>query len=120
MANITMTRTQYDTLLAAAKVGNPTAAASLGRDIDRVNGITRYFLYIRWQDVGGNPPPRIELGRGWPVDQTYQLELERPISRADVDDVLRNNASNPVSTMVTPDRNGVVGWTLLGDYEFGG
>ena len=115
---VTLTRSQYDALLAAARQANPQAADQLRREIDAANGITRYFLYIRWQDVGGKAPPRIELGKGWPVNQTYQLELLRRIARADVDDVLRTNAVNPVSIMVTPDRQGVVGWTLINDYDF--
>jgi hypothetical protein len=118
MTTITMTRPQYDALLAAAKVGDPVAAAQLQKLIDAGNGIIRYLLQIRWQDVGGKPPPRIELGKGWPPDQTFLLQLERRISRADVDDVLRTNASNPVSVMVTPDPLGVVGWTLIDDYDF--
>lgn len=115
---ITLTRSQYDALLAAATLGDAAAAAALRRTIDEANGITRYFLYIRWQDVGGKPPPRIELGKGWPPEQTYQLELERPIARADVDDVLRNNATSPATVMVTPDRRGVLGWTMIEDYDF--
>lgn len=118
MANVTLTRAQYDALLALASTTSASEARTLRRTIDQANGITRYFLYIRWQDVGGKPPARVELGKGWPANQTYQLELERPISRADVDDVLRNNASNPVSVMVTPDPAGVVGWTLVDDYDF--
>lgn len=118
MANITMTRAQYDALIAAAHAGQTVEVDRLRDLIDESNGITRYQLWIRWQDVGGRPPPRIELGKGWPVDQTYFLELERKITRLDVDDVLRNNAQNPVSVMVTPDVDATVGWTLINDYDF--
>jgi hypothetical protein len=79
MANITMIRAQYDSLLAAAKQGDPEAAAALQALIDEANGIVRYILQIRWQDVGGKQPPRIELGKAWPPNQTYRLELERRI-----------------------------------------
>ena len=113
-----MTRSQYDNLLYAAKIGNPVSASILQRDIDKLNSITRYVLNVRWQDVGGKPPPRIELGKGWPVSLTYRIELERPITRADVDTVLQTNAANPVSSMVTPDPRGIVGWTILDDYTF--
>jgi hypothetical protein len=118
MANITMTREQYEALCTLAKAADQPSAFSLQRTIDTANGVRRFFLNVRWQNVGGQPPTRIELGKGWPVDQTYQLELERPISRHDVDDILRINAINPVSVMVTPDRYGIVGWSLLNDYEF--
>lgn len=115
---ITLTREQYDTLCALAKTADPSAALTLQRAIDSENGIRRFFLYVRWQNVGGRPPPRIELGKGWPSDQTATVELERPISREDVDTILRTQATNPASVMVTPDRFGVVGWTLLEDHQF--
>lgn len=118
MANVTLTRSQYDALLSLAQQASATDTRLLRRTIDEANDITRYQLWIRWQDVGGRPPPTIELGKGWPPEQTYFLELERKITRADVDDVLRNNAVNPASTMVTPDVDGVVGWTLIDDYDF--
>jgi hypothetical protein len=118
MSNIIMTRAQYDALLAAAHAGNTIEVDRLRDLIDEANGIVRYKLWIRWQDVGGRPPPRIELGKGWPSNQTYFLELERKITRLDVDDALRNNAKNPVSVMVTPDPNATVGWTLINDYDF--
>lgn len=115
---ITMTRAQYDALVAAGLNDETVEILRLREEIDAANGVTRYVLNIRWQDVGGSPPPRIELGRGWPPDQTFMLELERPISRADVDEVLRTQAVNPASVMVTPDTAGVVGWTLLEDYSW--
>jgi hypothetical protein len=118
MADLTVTRTQYDALINAALAGDTDEVRRIRDLIDKANDIKRYFLYIRWQDVGGTAPRRIELGVGWPEEQTYQLELERPIARTDVDTVLATNAANPVGVQVTPDRNGVVGWTLLDDYTF--
>lgn len=118
MANITMTREQYEALSNLA-IGENTAVATPMRDaIDRANGIRRFYLNIRWEDVGGVPPPRIELGKGWPPAQTYLLVLERRISRADVDQVLTQNTKNPTNVQVTPDRYGVVGWSLIADYDF--
>lgn len=118
MADLTIPRAQYDALITAALAGDTDEVLRLRGLIDKANGIKRYFLFIRWQDVGGQPPPRIELGKGWPPKQTYQLEQDRPITREDVDVVLQQQAINPVGTQVTPDRSGVVGWTLLPDFAF--
>lgn len=118
MSNVTLTRAQYDALTNAALSGNTEEVRRLRDLIDKANGITRYRLWIRWQDIGGRPPPRIELGKGWPENQTYFLELERRITRADVNDVLRLNTKNPASVMVTPDPLATVGWTLVNDYDF--
>jgi len=115
---ITIERTQYDALINAALAGDTEGVRRIRDVIDRANDVRRYFLYIRWQDVGGQPPRRIEIGAGWPQDMTFQLELERPITRQDVDSILIANAANPVTVMVTPDRAGQVGWTLLNDYAF--
>lgn len=118
MATVTLTRPQYDALMSAALAGNTAEVARLRDIIDKANGIKRYFLYVRWQDVGGRPPPLIELGKGWPPNQTYKMELDRPIARADVDAIVAKAAVNPVSVMVTPDRAGIVGWSLIDDYNF--
>jgi len=116
--NITITRMLYDALITAARTGNVVEVLRLRDMIDTSNSVKRFFLYIRWQDLGGRAPTPIELGKGWPVNQTFQLELDRAITRADVNTVLSTNASNPVTIMVTPDRAGNVGWYLIDDYVF--
>lgn len=118
MANLTITRVQLDALVAAGLAGDTDEVERLRDLVYAANDITLYRLSIRWQDAGGQPPPRIELGKGWPEDQTYLLELERAISRNDVDVVLNTQATHPVTVMVTPDPDGNVGWTLLEDYNF--
>lgn len=115
---ITMSRAEYDALIAAGLAADTTEIERLQAIIDETNSITRYRLQIRWQDIGGTRPTHIELGLGWPTDQSFLLELERPIERADVDTVTSTQAQNPVSIMVTRDPAGVVGWTLVGDYLF--
>lgn len=107
----------YSALRTAVVAGDTAEATRLLGLIDQANGIRRYYLSIRWQNVGGRPPPVAEI-MNWPQDQSFLLELDRPIARADVDQVLAQKASNPVSVMVTPDRAGRVGWTLIGDYVF--
>lgn len=120
MADVTMTRAQYESLLAAAGGDTQVNVASLQAQIDTDNNIKRYLLNIRWQDVGGQPPTRIEIadGTGWPPEMTYKLIQDRPISREDVDTVLATRATSPVDPAVTRDPRGIVGWTLLDDYDF--
>jgi hypothetical protein len=115
---ISISRAIYDALMTAALAGDTTEVRRLRGVIDELNSIRRYSLYIRWQNVGGTRPSRIEVAKGWPALETFLLELERPISRADVDEVLRTQATNPADVHVTPDRNGIVGWSILGDYIF--
>jgi hypothetical protein len=119
--SITMTRTEYDALInasqAAVDAGDSNLdVLSLRNTVDEANGITRYFLLVRWVNAGDNQRP--QLGQTWPPTLEHNIELERPISRADVDQVLADQASNPVTVLVTRDRQGVVGLTALDDYNF--
>jgi hypothetical protein len=118
--DVTLTRAQYESLVLAAEGDTTIDVALLKKTVDRANSITRYVLNIRWQDVGGTPPTRIEIanGTGWPAEQTFKLVLDRAISREDVDDVLETQATSPVDPAVTRDPDGIVGWTLLDDYDF--
>jgi hypothetical protein len=115
---ISMSRANYETLLTAALAGNAAAANEVSTVVDRENSIRRYVLHVRWINVGGQGPSRVELGRGWPPESTYVIRAESPISRLQVDEVLAQNATNPISVMVTRDPNGVVGWTEVDVYVF--
>ncbi len=118
-ANVTLTRAQYDALIAAGLAGDSDEIKRLQALIDEANGINRYRLFIRWEDVGGIAPPTIELGKGWPPTQMFLLEkADLPIAREDVDVVVETQANNAVNVQVTPDVNGVVGWTLVDDFDF--
>lgn len=117
MADVTLSRTQYDALLAAANGDAAVDVDSLQASIDAANGITRYRLLIRWYEIGGQPAPRHSLS-SWPPEQEFLLEMERPITRTDVDEVLDNNATNPADPMVTTDLGGEIGLTKLDDWDF--
>jgi len=118
-ADVTLTRAQYDALIAAGEAGDAAEVLRLQGIIDAANLIKRYRLNIRWQDVGGVAPPAIELGKGWPPEQMFLLEkIDTPIARKDVDEVLSTQAVNPVDPHVTLDVNGAVGWTILDDFDF--
>jgi hypothetical protein len=117
---ISMSRDQYETLLAYANRHRDDAEglADLQRSIDATNGVRRYSLFVRWMEQGGSAPSRISIGRGWPPTQQFLLTLDRPIERADVDTVLDTQARRPVYVTVTKDVNGVVGWTELELWDF--
>lgn len=118
---ITMERSEYDALINAAQAAEDAEVSnldvlSLRNSIDEANGITRYFLKVRWVNAGDNQRPK--LGQTWPPTLEHDIELERPISRTDVDQVITDQASNPVTILVTRDRRGNVGLTALDDYNF--
>ncbi len=118
---ITMARDQYDLLLEYANgKAADSVLADLQRKLDAANGVKRYLLNIRWMESGGAPPTRIEIknGEGWPPTQTFLLKMDRAISRADVDDVLRTQAVRPAYVTVTNDEAGLVGWYELDQWDF--
>lgn len=121
-STITLTRDEYELLLDYGydRKTDQTLLRELQRRIDYENDIKRYALYIRWFEVGGQPPSRIDIqeNNGWPPTQQFLLRQDRPISREDVDVVLRNQATNPVSTTVTADERGIVGWAELEVWDF--
>jgi hypothetical protein len=117
---ISMSRDQYEALLDYAN-GRRTDAeglADLQRAIDAANSVRRYSLYIRWMERGGSAPSRISIAAGWPPTQQFLLVLDRPIERADVDEVLNTQATSPVYVTVTSDVRGEVGWTEIDEWDF--
>lgn len=120
MDPVTLTRSQYESLLAAIDGDEQVDTAAIRAAIDSANGIQRFLLRIRWLETGGSTavPFSIREGGDWPPQQTFELRQDRAIAREDVDDVVRTQATNPVDVQVTPDPAGVVGWTGVDDYDF--
>lgn len=116
---VTMSRTDYEALVDSARQNNQAAALVIRDRVDSDNAITRYVLLVRWKNVGGQPPSRVDLFKNpWPPSMTATIELDRKVSRDDVDQLLATRATNPTATMVTPDPQGIVGWTFIDDYTF--
>lgn len=123
MADITLEQQEYEALIALARQGvadAPNRARELEaylENIEQKNGISRYFLAIRWQELNEPLPPGVTFPRTWPPTLSATIELiTRPIARADVDAVLEVKAKNPTSVMVTNDPGLVLGWTDVDEY----
>jgi hypothetical protein len=107
-------------------VGNDANGArnleSFLKTIEAANGITRYFLAVRWQELDAPLPPRTagaptRFPENWPPQLQGSLELlTRPIAKADVVAYLQTHAKNPTSVLVTLDPGLVVGWTPLDSF----
>lgn len=117
--NITLTGEQYTALVALARKGaeNPQQKSLLEsflKDLERTNNIVRYFLKVRWQEASSPMPPTTRFPDVWPPELEQDLErIDRPIAKADVNDLIKSVANRPVNVMVTPDPAGLVGWTKL-------
>lgn len=116
MTDITMPRARYDALYAAVEASDLTEIQRLIDLTDEDNDVRRYILWVRWQNVGGEPPPVTHPG-AWPPLVSQRIRLERPITRTDVEAVVAANAVGAsASVHVTPDRNGAIGWSTLDSY----
>lgn len=118
---IQLTEEQYETLVALARKSDCDSCTldAFLKDIERKNGIKRYFLGIRWQETNTVPPPkcRNNFPRQWPPELEATItKFDRPIARADVDKLLSASAKNPISIMVTEDPAMVTGWFKFEDF----
>lgn len=121
--DFTLTQEQYEALIYLARqgaTGDPQKQTQLNtflKDIEKSNGVTRSFLWIQWQEVSAPLPEGTNFPQVWPPELRVAIELvTRPISKADVEKVLANKASEPLSVLVTRDPAGLVGWTPLDDF----
>lgn len=123
MPSFTLSQEQYEALIFLARRGAEGNAQQLTqldlflRDIEKSNGVTRYFLWVQWQELSAPLPPGTNFPEKWPKELRKAIELiGRPIARADVDQVLDRYASEPMTVLVTKDPAALVGWTPIDDF----
>lgn len=125
---ITLSQEQYEALIALAQRGTVDPDGSMNqeravgldtflRDIERSNNITRYSLWVRWQDPTAPLPPGVRFPKTWPPELQYFLQfITRPIAKKDVLKVVGDRTKNAVNVMVTRDPAALLGWTKLEDH----
>lgn len=121
MSTFTLTQEQYEALIAYAQAGAAGDSVfvldAFLRDIEKANNVTRYLVWIQWQEQDQPLPPTTNFPAVWPPQSRYRLELlSRPISKADVDEVLRLRARKPTTVLLTKDPGATIGWTKLADF----
>lgn len=120
--NFTLSQEDYEAMVSLARRGLVGAdsvrnfEAFLQR-LEKQNGVTRSALWVQWQEADAPLPPEAEFPRTWPPNMRAYIEfISRPVTRQDVDAVVKSNAKKPVGVLVTTDPAAVVGWTKLEDY----
>lgn len=82
------------------------------RNIEQRNGVNRYALLVRWQELNAPLPKLRDFPTVWPKEQQALIERnDRPIAMADVTALLYRSARRPDEVYVTRDLGGIVGWT---------
>lgn len=122
MADFTLTQEQYESLIAFARKAVENDAVKLTaldrwlRLIEKQNGIERDFLWVQWQELGGDPIPGA-FPDNYPPELRKSIELiSRKIAKVDVEKVIEQYANEPTNVLVTRDPAGIVGWTAIDDF----
>lgn len=120
---IQMTLEQYGALVYQARQGvkNQDEALALSQflaSIDKDNGIQRFTLWVRWQDLGAPIAPGLrDLSANWPPGMEGSIErTDRPVAKADVLEYLAQKTRKWGQVLVTRDPAKRVGWTELEVY----
>lgn len=117
-----LSQQDYEALISLSKKGaeTPDELRSLDaflRGIETKNGVSRYGLWVQWQEQDQPLPPTTRFPEKWPPEMRFFIQLiSRPIARADVEAVLKQKARKPVTILVTKDPGGVVGWATLDQF----
>jgi hypothetical protein len=122
---ISLGQEEYEALVALARRGTLDSHGQVNADearklnsylvmLEKKSGITRYALWVQWQEQDAPLPPGVNFPSSWPPKMREYLALtSRPIMRTDVITVLKNRALNPTNILVTKDPGATVGWTEL-------
>lgn len=119
---IEITRAQYEQMVGLARQGITTADGQRELDrffqtIEQTNNLSRYFLWVRWQEVGQVAPINEPFPAGWPPTQEIKIErLDSPITKELVESVVADRSVNPASILVSEDPGGELGWATIDQY----
>ena len=125
-SSMNLTIEQYSALVALARRGTTSVDQQVDLEaflvqIEKANGVTRYLMWVQWQEAGQILPPTTKFPEVWPP-QLRQIiqQLNRPIAKSDVQAVLTQFAANPTNVLVTADPAAQVGWQSLAQAFPGG
>lgn len=120
--SITVTQEEYESLAQLALEGAKTPDKKRQvnvwlQSIEKRNDINRYQLWVQWQEIDSPVPRGANFPEEWPPTQRFLIQLlTRPIIKADVEEVLKKRARQPVSVLVSPDPGAVLGWMQYETY----
>jgi hypothetical protein len=115
-------QSQYEALVALARRGtsSPDELRELEKflvSIETAHGITRHSLWVQWQELNRPLPAGTNFPTVWPPELRARIDLiSRPVSRADVEALVRARAKQYVNIMVTRDPGAVLGWTKVDEF----
>ena len=118
-STISMSLDQYTSLVALARAGTRDAVGleSFLITIEKANNLTRYLLWVQWQELDAPLPPGTRFPEVWPPNLRQLIQtINAPISQTDVNNVLAQYATNPTNVNVTTDPAALLGWVTVEAY----
>jgi hypothetical protein len=124
----TLTQEQYEALISLASAGTRLPDGSVDVEkarqldaflqlIEQTNGIKRSIVWVQWLEQGAPQPPGFNFPDTWPPQMRQKIELiTRPVARADVDALLKNQARQPITVLCSRDPAGVLGYTPIDSF----
>jgi hypothetical protein len=121
LMEINLSLQEYEALLYLARVGATADGRrrvdAFAADIEKRNGVKRYFLWVQWQETNYPLPPTTDFPNKWPPELRTSLErTDRPICLTDIEAVLAVKARKPINVLVTRDPGAELGWTKINDF----
>lgn len=79
--------------------------------IESKNNITRYSVWVQWQEAGKPLPIGTSFPEKWPREwRTFLVRYDRPWARSDVESYVKKQVNAPINIMLTKDSAALVGW----------
>ena len=108
-------------LVALARVGlvgkNQVPLDQMLARIEKTNGIRRHLLWVQWQEATAVVPVEARFPKNWPENLRTKIEqIGTPITQQQVESTVALHANKPIDILVTPDPNGVLGWSTVEQY----
>lgn len=119
MSNVSLTTDEYAALVSLARQGASTPDAQRAislflKPVEERNGIVRSGVWVQWQEARKRLAADHAFPGTWPPTLRKYIEvLGRPVNRLDVQAVLDQEATQPVTVLVTKDPGATLGWTEI-------
>jgi hypothetical protein len=84
--------------------------------VDEENSLTRYYLYIKWQDAGAKRPAPGDEITDWPPWRFAWFISYTQFTEEFVTDYVDGQTDHALAILVTDDPSGEVGWFTVEDF----
>jgi hypothetical protein len=100
--------------------GDPDKTRNLSAFLSKLEkdtGITRFSIYVAWDDLTKPVPATVKFPETWPPKQKVLLtRYDRAYIKKDVVDYVAKHGVAYANILVTKDLGGQIGWQKLDDF----